>query len=426
MKYLSQVINSPLLNQLAFYSLLAVGFYTILLWSPNILGNYVRHWAKIYIYLFPWLMACLAYSWQMVANREHRFEIILIVLVIIFGVVNAVLNDAVPRSTSHMRIFLVTGIFALWASMFILTGRHRRQVFDWCCCICLAIIVPVEVIWWFVRDVNHNDVFHIFTLHAIPLGTLLILLSPGPIHLIVSKNFKMKMVGLLLIFLSLLLIFITHKRSTWLAVAAMVAVGLILLARRLKYLIPAVLIVMTLLFSVQGWRLYTRLNPNVPRYASILQRLELYNFALHIWETHPFMGTGLRPLTHTQYLKDYHQLNQNLTNFPQSVAKLQTLDNMVLTAFVELGSLMALAFAVLVILILARYVRALRSSPESSTSDWYRLLIMVGLAIHSMSYDSLLFPPVNWLFHVQLGIMAGYYASHQAIGSFSRQTQVAA
>jgi hypothetical protein len=48
------------------------------------------------------------------------------------------------------------------------------------------------------------------------------------------------------------------------------------------------------------------------------------------------------------------------------------------------------------------------SGPPSSSLEWYRLLVLLGFAIHSLSYDSLLFPSVNWLFHVQLGLMAGY------------------
>jgi hypothetical protein len=425
MKYLSHIFTSQLVNKLAFYTLLGSGAFIIILWSPNVLGKQLSYWTRFYIYIFPWTMACLSCSWKMVAIKELRFEIILIVFIITLGVLNAFSSDAVAKSTPQMRDFLVTGVFALWASMFLLIGQHRRQVFDWFCCICLAIIVPVEVIWWFVRDVNHDEVFNIFTLHAIPLGTLIILLSPGPIHLLVSKNFKVKLFGLIVVVSSLMLIFITHKRSTWLAMAVMLVMGILYLTRRRRYLLVTLFVVMTLIFSIQAKRMYTHLDPNIPRHASILQRVELYNFALHIWETHPFLGMGLRPMTHTKYLKDYHQLNKDLTDFPQSVAKLQTFDNLVLTGFVELGSLMTLTYLGLVLFIVARYIRALRSSPATGVTDWYRLLVLFGLAIHSMSYDSLLFPPVNWLFHVQLGIMAGYYASNQASDSVSRQPQVA-
>ncbi len=424
MKYLLNFIGSRLSNQLAFYTLLGSGVYTILLWSPNTLGEHISAITKIIIYVFPWLMLCLAFSWQIITDKVHRLEIFLIVSIIILGIINICLSDSPSKSFSPMRTFLLTGVLALWVSMFLLTDQHRRRVFDWFCCGCLAIIIPVEVIVWLLREKYTPQGFQVFTFHPIGLGTLIILLTSGPISLLTSKGYETRVVGGLLLFASGMLIFFTHKRGTWLAVAAMLTVGLIVLARRRKYLMAAVLIVMTLIFTVQGSRLYARLDPKVSRYASILQRLELYNFALHIWQTHPIMGIGLRPLSHARYLKDYHQLNENLTDFSHSVEKLQTLDNMVLTAFVELGSLMALAYAALVILIMARYVRVLWSSPTSSTTDWYRLLIMLGLAIHSMSYDSLLFPPINWLFHVQLGLMVGYFASSQATGALSRQAQV--
>ena len=79
MKYLSHICQPPLLNQLAFYSLLGSGAYIVLLWSPNILGRHLSSWTQIVIYIFPWLMLWLAYSWQVITEKEHRLEIILMV-----------------------------------------------------------------------------------------------------------------------------------------------------------------------------------------------------------------------------------------------------------------------------------------------------------------------------------------------------------
>jgi O-antigen ligase len=169
------------------------------------------------------------------------------------------------------------------------------------------------------------------------------------------------------------------------------------------------LIVLILPFAAR--RQVARLDPNIPRHVSVLHRLELYNLAFHIWKTHPVMGTGLRAFTHDQYLTDYQQRNVALPDFPQAVTALQTFDNMPLTALVEMGSLMTFLYFGLVTWIVVRYFRILRSAPESAALEWYRGLIFLGFAIHSVSYDSLLIPPVNWLFHVQLGIMAGYQAA---------------
>ena len=89
---------------------------------------------------------------------------------------------------------------------------------------------------------------------------------------------------------------------------------------------------------------------------------------------------------------------------------------MLLTGLVEFGTVMTLFYLGLAIFILTKYCRRLRSWPESSPLDWYRVLVLLGFAIHSLTYDSLLFPPINWLFHVQVGIMAGYQASDTGPG----------
>ena len=73
--------------------------------------------------------------------------------------------------------------------MFLFTDQRRRQVFDWFCAGALAVIFPVEIIVWLVRGNYGPSVFQIFTPHPIPLGTVIILLSPGPVRLIVYEKF---------------------------------------------------------------------------------------------------------------------------------------------------------------------------------------------------------------------------------------------
>ncbi|OGR29141.1 MAG: hypothetical protein A2139_13395 [Desulfobacca sp. RBG_16_60_12] len=416
MKYLSHIDRSYFFIQLTFYSLLGSGAYIIFFWSPNVLGELFSRYIKSIIFVFPWLMLWLAFSWEVVINREHRLEIFLMITIIVLGVINTSLSDSVSNSLAPMRTFLLTGIFALWAAMFLLSDQRRRKEFDWFCAGALAVIALVEIIDYLIRGNSGPGVFQIFTAHPIPLGTLIILLSPGPVRLILSQHSTSKLLGWLLVLLGGILIFLTHKRGTRLALTAMLAVGMIYLARRQRYLVLSMLVIMALLVPLQARRMFDRLDPNIPQQVSILHRLELYDFALHIWKIHPVMGIGLRSFTQDHYLSGYQQRNHDLDDFPHAVTKLQTFDNMLLTALVELGSLMTLLFLGLVIVILVRYCRTVWSSPESSTLEWYRVLVLLGFAIHSLSYDSLLIPPVNWLFHVQLGIMAGYHASKTAPG----------
>ena len=411
MKYLLPNDKSSFFNQLAYYSLLGSGAYIILLWSPNIMGELLSRYTKSFIFIFPWLMLWLAYSWQVVANRDHRWEILLIVSIIILGILNVVLSNSPSNSLSPMRNFLLSGIFALWTSMFLINDQRRRQVFDWFCAGALAIIVPAEIIVRLVPGHFGHKVFTLFILNPIPLGTLIILLSPGPMSLLFRRYPGIRSIGWLLVLLSGVLIFLTYKRGAWLALAGMLLVWMLYRGHRLRYLAVSVLLAAALTLSLFGPRLVSRLDPKIPAQGTILYRLECYPFALHIWRNHPVMGTGLRTFDHKNYLRDYQQHYKKFRDFPRWDAKIRTLDSTLLTGLVEFGTIMTLFYVTLIILILVKYCRTLRSSPESSPLDWYRVLIILGFAIHSLTYDSIVFPPVNWLFHVHMGILAGYHAS---------------
>ena len=69
------------------------------------------------------------------------------VSIIILGVVNTSLSGSGSRSIDTMRTFLLTGIFALWASMFLVNDPRRRQMFDWFCAGALGVIILVEMIF---------------------------------------------------------------------------------------------------------------------------------------------------------------------------------------------------------------------------------------------------------------------------------------
>ncbi len=410
MRFPSTLTDPACLNNLAFYALLGSGFYIILLWSPFILGNYVSLPVRMIIYTLPWLLVCLVHGRRVITAKEHRVEIVLIISLILLGVLNTFLSDNPAKSSTTMREFLLTGILALWPSMFIVTGQRRRY-FDWFCGGCLAVIAASEIIIYLIRGAYAPGVLQTFILHAIPLGTLVILLSTGPVSLAFSKNWSGKATGWLLILAGGMLVFITHKRGTWIVLAAMMVASLVYLGRRRRYLIFALLLVIALILTLQAKRMMARLDPKVPHYGSIYQRLELYPFAFHVWKAHPFMGIGLRSLTHERYLKDYQQRNPEVQEFAQAVTKLQTFDNLALTALVELGTIMTVLYLVLVSLISFRYAQKVWSDAASTPMEWYRLLVLIGFACHSVTYDSLLFPPVNWLFHVQLGVMAAYQTS---------------
>jgi len=323
-------------------------------------------------------------------------------IIIILGIINVSMSDNIYQSFFTMRIFILSGIIPLWISMFIIADDRSRKLIYYFCCSWLLIIAIVEIVNYLFTN---NDL--IFINHAIPLGTLVILLFVGPLSILLSNQKRLKIFSLFLVFIGLIIITLTDKRGTFLAIG-----GMSLAWIYYSYIRGSVYVITLLLISIVGlfigWQYYRALDKKIPYHNSILHRLELYPFALHVYKKHPFFGTGLRAFSHDIYLKDYQVHNQSLDSFSVTVNKLQTFDNMALTGFVELGSIMTICYLGLIFYIIFRYCRNTQPFSLNHKKEFVLLLPLLGLAIHSMTYDSLIFPQINWLFHVQLGILAGF------------------
>jgi len=411
MKSLPSFPDFAQLNRLSFLLLLGSGGFILLLWSPNVSGRYFSSVFKVIIFTLPWIMLWSAYHLEVILKKTYRFEIILMVSIIIFGVVNVIYSNNPPKSASTMERFLLTGIFAAWSSMFLITNKQRRIIFNWFCCCCFILIATLEIITFLSGEILHPNLIVLFTLHPIPTGTLMILLSPGPVQLILSESFRIRLLGYLALIPGVVLILLTQKRGTVLTIGVVAIIWAFYRAAWVRYLLGAALLAAVLLIPFKGPNLFKYLDPHNPSHASILQRLELYPYALHIWEQHPVIGIGLRSLTHEKYLATYNQVNPDLDTFIFTVIKLQTFDNMYLTSLVELGTLITLLYLILIIYIVGKYWKKLQTYQHYPKEEFYRGLVLLGFAIHSMTYDSLLFPPISWLFHVNLGILAAYAAA---------------
>lgn len=423
MKYLTTLMDCSSQNRLAFLFFLASGSFAILLWSPNVIGSQINSTIKIIIYALPWIMLWPTYHLEVICRKTYRVEIILMIIIIILGALNVIYSDNPQRSLSTMRNFILSGLLATWISMFLMVNQQRKEIFDWFCCGCLVIIATIEItlylhrvitnigpIYIFMRHhiLDYPGQINIFALDPIPTGTLMILLSTGPVHLILSKSSKNRLIGYGSAILGVLLILLSQKRGTIMAVAAIALAMAFYRSIRVRYLVGVALLAAALLIPSKGVDWFKSLNPQLSHHASLLHRFELYPFALHVWQQHPFMGTGLRPINHEKYLESYQQYNPRLDNFPADVKKLQTFDNMLITSFVELGTIMTLVYLAFIILIINKYWIKLHSYKQCPKEDLYRLFVLLGFAVHSMTYDSLLFPSINWLFHVHLGILIGY------------------
>jgi hypothetical protein len=354
-----------------------------------------------FIYLFPWVMILLLGFSNNYALKTHLVEIILMVAIIILGICNTSLSNNVYSSYLVMKLFMLSGIIPLWISMLVLVNETDKNIFSVFSCIWLLMVILVEIVHYFVIGQDR-----IFLNHPIPLGSLVILLWLGPLVLWEYSSVRRKIFAIILIISSFTIVIISNRRGTYLAAGSMVLAWIAY--RYMKSIKHLLLIVVIIIIGCYGAvKYYSKLDKNIPYHNSIMQRIELYPFAFHVFLKYPFFGTGLRAYDHGKYLSDYIMKNNSLDTFGDTLNKLQTFENMALTGFVELGAIMTLLYLILISYIIINYCRKIHPFDRHNEDKFILLLPLLGLAIHSLTYDSLMFPQINWLFHVQLGMLSG-------------------
>ena len=165
----------------------------------------------------------------------------------------------------------------------------------------------------------------------------------------------------------------------------------------------------------KNYWLYTGMGPLVPfsltKYLitgkSTVFRLENFTFAAHIFLKKPLFGIGLHaPLT--DYLSDYRQKITKNRDYPKFIQNKKTLENIILCGFVEMGGLFTITYIALIIYLLRNLFRLTKDRPDKRQQVFLFLIPLIGFLIHSMTFDSLIYPHINWLFHSFLGLMANF------------------
>ncbi len=392
------------------YSLLGVlfvsGFSIIFMSSPRFLGTLIGNYERITLYFAPLILACLFTKFKPLISRSNRAPVLLVSTLLAVSYLNVVFSDNPERSRLAMFDFVCTGLLPFTAALFIFRKSKAVQLFDIFCSVCLVLVVSVEVAAYLQRGVSSWPVIGVIVRNPIPTGTLVILLSSGPLWLIASRNSLQVLLGSVLAASGAGLILLTRKRGAFLAACLMVAVWAVRKRSKIALLAIPPLIVLFVAIPLKHINLSNLMDPKDSANLSHLERMEWYSFAFHIFEKHPFLGVGLRSFTQHDYLSDYNQRNKELKNFAEVTKQLQTFDNMYLTLLVEFGGIFSLFYFCLIAWVCIRFYRAYQTCPEYERNRIYRVLPLLAFAFHSITYDSLMFEPINWLFHVQMGILA--------------------
>jgi len=371
--------------------------------------------SAVVIWPYPWnqlsiLVACflpiiLVIVWKSPAwihHKQFQKEFYFALTIVILGILNIVFSEDQPTTLKVMGLFLISGIGIFVVTSCLLTTKFRKTIFLWLCWVILLALC----IYGILEYINKKPIL-LLSYNPIPAGSLLILLFVGPFLLFSSSSWWLRFLQLSSIVFGVAVIVMIGKRGPILGLLVMAILFGILVPRRRFWIFPLI----ALILVGTGYKMRNHLPPtlrlNLITHINTVFRLENYPFAAHIFLKKPLFGIGLHaPLT--EYLKDYRQKITNDRNYPKFIKEYKTLENIILCGFVEMGGLFSITYIALIIYLLKKLFHGIKDNPAKRLQAVLFLIPLVGFLIHSMTFDSLIYPHLNWLFHSFLGLMANF------------------
>ena len=252
---------------------------------------------------------------------------------------------------------------------------------------------------------------NIFSSNPIPAACILILLSIGPLMLLpgTTNNWR-RWVLVLCLVLSALTIILIGKRGPFLSLLAMVLFFGFLHIKRFWIYFLLFFLLCGVGVHLKSETIFSDKSKLMePR--TILMRLDYYFLGLKILEEKPMLGIGYNAplLEHYRNHAKESLKAKFTTNFLLRTSLLKnTLDNMAVTLLSETGIIFFSIYSMFIIYPLAQLIPAIRNRPASRVHAILLLTVIVGFFVHSMTFDSLKYPHLNWTFHSILGIIASF------------------
>ena len=117
------------------------------------------------------------------------------------------------------------------------------------------------------------------------------------------------------------------------------------------------------------------------------------------------MGVGFNAPITKYITKDYEPKfypTDGRYTFQSITTSVETFDNMALFFLGQTGLLLTGAYTCLIFYL----IKKKNENADTKLQSFFLLTVLIGFAVHSMTYDSLRYPHLNWLFHSLLGLLA--------------------
>jgi hypothetical protein len=393
---------------LYFLSTMFMVFFSILA-----IQTWPSQWAQLtisFVCLSP-AFAVLVKNWpRLNLNKKWSIEIKFVLIIIALGILNIFFSEDQFASLKGMSLFLMSGILVFYVTCLLFQSKEMQKAFFYLCSICYIVVLIYGGLECLQQLNVPGTRIMLFSSNPIPAGSLVILLSIGPIVLLIDeKRVWHRFVWISCLLLGAILITTIAQRGPALS---MIVMAFILATTKRKGIWIFTLIAVAL--AGTGYHFKEQIPPQIKRQLlkkeTLLVRLEFYHIALDIVKEKPIFGLGFNaPIS--RFIPPRYQPRLyprgDKNSFYNMVAGVNVFDNMLLCFFGETGCLFTLAYFGLGVYLVTRIVRARKSYSSDNLQTLLILVVLAGFIVHSMTFDSLKNPHLNWIFHSLLGIIAG-------------------
>jgi hypothetical protein len=346
---------------------------------------------------------------DLIVGEKWPVEIKFVLIIVVLGLLNVCFSENQLASFKGMALFLMSGILVFSISYFLFNSKQAQKGFFYLCSFCFVILL-VFGYFEFIQQINvPGKRIFLFSSNPTPAGSLLILLSVGPLVLAAqAENRWEKFLWASCLLIGILLIFLIAKRGSILALFVMVFVGAIICRNGAWILILVALVLASIGYQFRDSTLLLY-KEQLLKKETVLVRMEFYYIALDVMREKPVFGLGFNSPLSRFILYDYKSRiysEYGGRSFYQMTRGVEVFDNMLLSFMCEMGGLFALAYAGFLGYVLKNIglVRSGNANVRAHTS--LLLIVVVGFLLHSLTFDSLKYPHLNWIFHSLLGLMA--------------------
>jgi len=137
--------------------------------------------------------------------------------------------------------------------------------------------------------------------------------------------------------------------------------------------------------------------------------MEFYHIAIEILKEKPIFGLGFNSSLSRFIPQDYKPKTypaNGKDSFQSMIAGVHVFDNMALSFLGESGGFFAMAYAGLILYLMIIVFHSVKSNSHDKVQTLLVLVVLAGFITHSMTFDSLKYPHLNWIFHSLLGVIA--------------------